>query len=125
MTPVLCLLVLLQEGVGFPGSVTRAQEEIRQGQGVVERPGRRLEAGSGVGIFNLDNPRCPHGLDCPPPRPAGRSVLVPGDATMGDKVRKPAQDVALNRSKVMCGAIRRLLTKLNPFHGKLRAREDE
>jgi len=118
------LLASLQEGVRLPGSLIGAQEEIGQGEGIIECLSRRLEARSRVGVLDLDAPRCPHGLHCEPTGPARGSVLVPGDATVPDKAPKLRKDVALDGSQVRRGPIRRLLSKLNPFHRKLRSGDD-
>lgn len=121
----LLLPLLLQEGIGLPGGIIGPQEQLSERQRVVERLAGRLETTPTVGVFNADDPRCPLGADCPPPRPARGTVLVPGNAGMGDKVRERGKDVALDGGKVRRTPLRSLLAKLNPFHGKLRRGEDK
>lgn len=122
---LLLALLTLQEGVRLPGSPIRGQEEIRQGEGVIERLSRSGEGAARIWVFNLNDPCGPHCLDREPSGAAGFPVIVPGRGCVGDQCPKLGEDVGLDGRKMYRTPLRRLLSWLNPFHRKLRSGDDK
>lgn len=117
---LLCALVTLQEGIGLPGSLFTAQEQISQGEGIIQGVASRLELACGVWILHLNDPSCPACLDREPASLTRIPVLVANDTAMRDQIRELRERVALNSSKMSGGPVRRALAKLYLLHGKLR-----
>jgi len=105
-----------QETIGFPRGIGRAQEQIGQCQGIVERRGRAGERRGGIRILHLTNPRGAVGLDREPPRLARFPVVVPRHAAVSHQLRQLAEDVRLDGSDVNGDIGSDALLKADTFH---------